>query len=179
MIRQLPLRAAAAAPSRLLAIPAFRPSPFFTTARFLTTEAHTTDQTPTAPPPASEAVASTAAPPAPVPCRLSYLVERTVSGFLPVYNAKRSGGTRKETVIRKIAGNVQDLKKDILADFKFKKDDVNINPVTGHIRIKVSPCDADHAPACLRSHQLNYSAGSSLGRHQEVACGTRTLVLGT
>lgn len=64
-------------------------------------------------------------------------MERTASNNVSTYNETRSGGTRKETVIKKIVGNVQDLKKDIVAELKFKKDDVNINPVTGHIKIKV------------------------------------------
>lgn len=56
---------------------------------------------------------------------------------MSVYNDTRSGGTRKETTIKKIVGSAQDLKKDLMDEMKFKKDDVNVNPVTGHVKIKV------------------------------------------
>lgn len=147
MIRQLPLRTAAAAPSRLL-LPtcAFQPSSFFTT-RLVSTVTTTTSTTqPPSPPPslskASKSKTSkpsvTKAPPAPKPRKLTYLVERTGSQSLAVYHDARSGGTRKETIIKKIVGSHKDLKKDILSELEFKKDDVSINPVTGHIMIKVS-----------------------------------------
>lgn len=177
MIRQIPLRAAAAAPTRLLATPAFRPSPFLTTARFLTTEpsAATQASTPTPTTFTKDTFAATVTQTPSAPARtLTYLVERTASGLLPVYADVRSGGTRKETVIRKIAGNTQDLKKDILDELKFKKDHVNINPVTGHIRIKVSSGGTDRR-GCLRDHWLNYPAGSSPSTDSGLACGTRTI----
>ncbi|KAF3763252.1 hypothetical protein M406DRAFT_20426, partial [Cryphonectria parasitica EP155] len=67
---------------------------------------------------------------------LTYLVERTASKNLPVYDDVRSGGTRKQTLIKKIVGNTQDLKSDIIEELKFKKEDVKINPVTGQVVIK-------------------------------------------
>lgn len=137
MIRQIPLRTAATvAPSRLL----FRPSSssFATTVttRFLTTE--TTQQVSTPPPP-SPATATPAAPaPAPAqPRQLSYLVERTASRNLSVYNDTRSGGSKKETVIKKIVGDIHALKSEITSELGFPRDTVKINPVTGHIKIKV------------------------------------------
>lgn len=36
------------------------------------------------------------------------------------------------------------MKLDIINDFKFKKEDVNVNPVTGHVRIKVSYATVAH-----------------------------------
>lgn len=153
MIRQSPLRTAVAAPSRLLSVStsAHQPHSFFlASARLVSTSTTTpsTTQASSPPPPSSgaprasinaAAQAAVSAPLAPKPRQLTYLVERTASRQLAVYEEARSGGTRKETVIRKIVGSNQDLKKDILAELKFKKDDVNINPVTGHIKIKVSP----------------------------------------
>lgn len=136
MIRQISLRAAVAAPRRLLLAPGPRPSSF-TTTRLLSTETTTTAQAATLPPASPARPTSASIPPPTKPRQLTYLVERTASNNVSVYNEKRSGGTRKETVIKHIVGNIQDLKKDIIAEMKFKKDDVNINPVTNHIKIKV------------------------------------------
>ncbi|ROW08749.1 hypothetical protein VPNG_06381 [Cytospora leucostoma] len=131
MIRQIPLRmTATVAPSRLL----FRPSSSFfttTTTRFLTTE--TTQQSSTPPPPTP--ASSTPAAPA-QPRQLSYLVERTASRNLSVYNDTRSGGSKKETVIKKVVGDVHALRSEITNELGFPKDTVKINPVTGHIKIK-------------------------------------------
>lgn len=159
MTRQLPLRAAATAPSRLLlSKPAVRSSPFFTTTRLVSTETTPSTQTSMPPPSSSQgSQAPAAAPSAPKPKQLTYLVEKTPSLNLPVYNEARSGGTRKETVIRKIVGSAQNMKQELIEELKFKKDDVNINPVTGHIRIKVSP-EAGQLwqPGSLRFSQLTY-----------------------
>ncbi|KUI66036.1 54S ribosomal protein img2, mitochondrial [Cytospora mali] len=134
MIRQIPLRTATVAPSRLL----FRPSSF-TTTRFLTTETTTpaTQRTSTPPPspPATLQASATAAPITP-PRQLSYLVERTASRNFSVYNDTRSGGSKKQTVVKKIVGDAQALRNDITSELGFTKDCVKINPVTGHIKIK-------------------------------------------
>lgn len=76
-------------------------------------------------------------------------MERTTSWNLPVYYDVRSGGTRKTTRIRKIVGNAQDLKKDLIEDFKFKKDDVSVNPVTGHVVVKVPKNPRVRACHCM------------------------------
>lgn len=55
-----------------------------------------------------------------------------------MYNHTKSGGTKKYTEVRKIEGNLQDFKKDVIEKFGFKTDDVTINPVTLHLIIKVS-----------------------------------------
>lgn len=122
--------------------------------RLVSTETTLSTQTSMPPPSSSQASqAPAAAPSAPKPKQLTYLVEKTPSLNLPVYNEARSGGTRKETVIRKIVGSAQNMKKEIIEELKFKKDDVNINPVTGHIRIKVSLETGQlWQPGCLRFH---------------------------
>ncbi|KAK2596344.1 hypothetical protein N8I77_013240 [Diaporthe amygdali] len=127
MLRQIPIRTAAAAPSRLL----FRSS-FLNTTRLLTTEAASTSQSST-PPPSSSAAASANST---QPRQLSYLVERTPSKNLSVYNDARAGGTKKQTVVKKIVGDARALRDEIAEELKFPKDDVKINPVTGHIKIK-------------------------------------------
>ena len=138
MLRQIPLRTAAAAPSRRL----FRPSSF-TATRFLTTEttASATQQTTTAPPP-SPASFQAPSTPASTPRQLTYLVERTASQNLSVYNDTRAGGSKKQTVIKKIVGDVHALRNEITNELGFSKDNVKINPVTGHIKIKVGKCPA-------------------------------------
>lgn len=89
---------------------------------------------------------------------LTYRVERTKSGNLSVYNDSKSGGTRKFTIIQRIEGNRQDLKKHIIAELGFKKEDVNVNPVTGSVTIKVRP----NMPALWRRP----SRPTSDSRHQ-------------
>ncbi|ROV91892.1 hypothetical protein VMCG_09199 [Cytospora schulzeri] len=131
MLRQIPLRTATVAPSRLL----FRPSSSFTTTRFLTTESTTSATQQASTPPPSSPASSTPAPITP-PRQLTYLVERTASRNLSVYNDTRSGGSRKETVIKKIVGDIHALKNEIITELGFPKDTVKINPVTGHIKIK-------------------------------------------
>ncbi|KAG6353379.1 hypothetical protein INS49_007459 [Diaporthe citri] len=128
MLRQIPIRTATAAPSRLL----FRPS-FVASARFLTTEAASTSQTPSTPPPSSPA-SSTATPPQRK--QLTYLVERTPTKNLSVYNDARAGGTKKQTVVKKIVGDARALRDEIVEELQFPRDDVKINPVTGHVKIK-------------------------------------------
>ncbi|KAH8777628.1 mitochondrial large subunit ribosomal protein-domain-containing protein [Diaporthe sp. PMI_573] len=128
MLRQIPIRAATAAPSRLL----FRPS-FVASTRFLTTESAKASQSASAPPPSSP-VPSTAAPTRQK--QLSYLVERTPSKNLSVYNDARAGGTKKQTVVKKIVGDARALRDELVEELRFPRDDVKINPVTGHIKIK-------------------------------------------
>lgn len=40
-------------------------------------------------------------------------------------------------MIKKIVGDVHALKSDITTELGFTKDSVKINPVTGHVKIKV------------------------------------------
>ncbi|KAI7776610.1 hypothetical protein LA080_004760 [Diaporthe eres] len=115
MLRQIPIRTATAAPSRLL----FRPSSVAST-RFLTTEATSTSQTPPTPSPSS-AASSTAT--SPQRKQLTYLVERTPSKHLSVYNDARAGGTKKQTVMKKIVGDARALRDEIVEELQFPRDD--------------------------------------------------------
>lgn len=132
MLRQLPTRAATAAPSRLL----FRPS-FVASARFLTTESTPSPTSQASPPPPPSSPASSSS--SPQKNQLSYLVERTPSKNLSVYNDARAGGTKKQTVVKKIVGDSRALRDELVEELQFPRDDVKINPVTNHIKIKVGP----------------------------------------
>lgn len=68
---------------------------------------------------------------------MTYLVERTPAKNLSVYNDARAGGTKKQTVVKKIVGDARALRDEIVEELQFPRDDVKINPVTGHIKIKV------------------------------------------
>lgn len=160
MIRKIPLRPAASATGRLLSTPISRSLLPLASARCHSTElaavsAHrpTTPlfdihpsrknssrryPTPTPTPTPFEAPTS-ASPPAAAPKirKLTYRVGRTASNNLAVYDSAKSGGTNKFTQVKKISGNAQDLKKDVIAELGFKKDEVAVNPVTGHLIIKV------------------------------------------
>lgn len=140
MLRQVSRQAAATAPRFVVPTTVFRPSPL-NASRYLTTESVATTQA--SPPPSLQAqtakskTTTTQVPAVSAPRQLTYLVERTASNNVSVYNDTRSGGTRKETTIKKIVGNAHHLKRDLIDELKFKKDDVNVNPVTGHVKIKV------------------------------------------
>ncbi|POS78163.1 hypothetical protein DHEL01_v203445 [Diaporthe helianthi] len=134
MLRQLPIRAAtAAAPSRLL----LRPS-FVASARFVTTEATSptsqVSSTPAPSPPASTATTTINTPPRKK--KLPYIVERTWTKNLSVYNDARAGRTKKQTVVKKIVGDSRALKDDLIEEMGFPTNHVKINPVTNHIKIK-------------------------------------------
>lgn len=166
MLRQIPIRTATAGPSRLL----FRPS-FVACTRLLTTEATSTSQAASAPPPSSPASSTTA----PRQKQLSYTVERTPSKNLSVYNDARAGGTKKQTVIKKIVGDSRALRDEIVEELQFPKDDVKINPVTGHIKIKVghlSPPPESQAISSARrtrtSDELTACAGLPRGQGAEM-----------
>lgn len=130
MLCQGPARTAAAAASRQLQMQFSAAAPSVTVSRFYSAAAASSK-------PSKSSTTRKATISNPVTIQLNYLVERTRSGELPVYQEKKAGGTKKLTVIRKVQGNAQDLKTHILNDFEFKKNDVNVNPVTGHLEIKV------------------------------------------
>lgn len=168
MLRQVPLRAAAAAPKLVVSATISRPFPFQTT-RFLSTESAATTQAANSPSQPQEA--------APSPRQLTYLVERTASNNISVYNDKRSGGTRKETTIKKVVGNAQHLKRDLIDELKFKKDDVNVNPVTGHVKIKVrrNRLVLCYNLICNFGHFADSSVGLPLGPSQDLVRSSRFL----
>lgn len=170
MLRQIPIRTATAAPSRLL----FRPSSVAST-RLLTTEATSASQTASAPPPTSPASSTTT----PRQKQLSYIVERTPSKNLSVYNDARAGGTRKQTVVKKIVGDSRALRDEIVEELQFPRDDVKINPVTGHVKIKVGhavPSPDGQATSSARrartSNELTVCAGLPRGQGAEMVGGT-------
>lgn len=67
-----------------------------------------------------------------------YSITRTPSKGLPVYELRKGGGTLKLTRVRKIAGEKDVLKKQLEKVLVPKPEYVRINPLTGHIIIKVS-----------------------------------------
>ncbi|MCJ1442720.1 MAG: hypothetical protein MMC23_003217 [Stictis urceolatum] len=72
----------------------------------------------------------------PPPQSLTYHVERTGSKQLPIYHLAKRGGNLHQTRIRRISGNVQDLKQDLQKNLELQDDHIKINPLTRHIIIK-------------------------------------------
>ena len=68
---------------------------------------------------------------------LSYHVHRTASQKLPVYHLAKRGGNLHQTRIRKIQGNVEKLRVEIVATLALNEATVVVNRLTGHIIIKV------------------------------------------
>ncbi|KAI8381332.1 ribosomal protein L49/IMG2 [Radiomyces spectabilis] len=67
----------------------------------------------------------------------SYFVSRTANKGLPVYSEFKNGGTQQLTIIRRIEGNAEALKNEILPLFPdAPKDHIRINPTNNHIIIK-------------------------------------------
>lgn len=167
MLRQISLRTALSAPRQAVAA-SFSSPILANTTRFLTTESAA--PTETINPPTLQTQKPTTSTQA--PRQLTYLVGRTASNNVSVYNDKRSGGTRKETTIKKIQGNAQDLKKDLINELKFKKDDVNVNPVTGHVKIKVRS-EMERISLVIGSRIsgtcANFTSGMALGTSENLA----------
>ncbi|KAG4300752.1 hypothetical protein PCANB_002806 [Pneumocystis canis] len=69
---------------------------------------------------------------------LIYHVRRTRFGSLPVYLDIKGGGTKYQTVIRRVEGNVYELCKKLEKDLKLKEKEVFVNSLTKHIIIKGS-----------------------------------------
>jgi large subunit ribosomal protein L49 len=74
----------------------------------------------------------------PISSHLPYRVERTPSSNLPIYVYAKSGGTRKETRLRKIEGDIDTLRVQLRDALKVDDKDIVINRLTQHIVIKVS-----------------------------------------
>ena len=87
----------------------------------------------------SAATATTTEAAAPPPVKRPYLVERTPSQKLPVYQLTKRGGNYKLTIVKKIEGDKQALKRDIAQELGLGLEDVRVKTVTGHIEMKVSP----------------------------------------
>ena len=69
---------------------------------------------------------------------LPYRVVRTPSSKLPIYVHAKSGGTRKETKLRKIEGDIDTLRAQLRDALNVNDKDININRLTNHIIIKVN-----------------------------------------
>lgn len=70
--------------------------------------------------------------------QLRFHVARTPSNQLPVYQDSKRGGNLHQTLIRKISGDARALREDIREHLGLQDKDVVVNPVTGHVVVKVS-----------------------------------------
>lgn len=66
-----------------------------------------------------------------------YTVSRTPTRGLPVYQLSKSGGNLKLTRVRKLGGALETLRKQLEETLRPEPEYVKINPLTGHIIIKV------------------------------------------
>jgi large subunit ribosomal protein L49 len=130
----------AAAPSRLLlqlAAPTttLRSVPF---CRRITTE--TTSQSTSSASPSTPVLTpsetSIPAPAEPAP-RPAFLVSRTPSQQLPVYQLAKRGGNMKFTILKKIEGDIRALKSELKSELALEDKQIKINHVTGHLEISV------------------------------------------
>ena len=69
--------------------------------------------------------------------QLRFHVARTPSNQLPVYQDSKRGGNLHQTLIRKISGDARALREDIREHLGLQDKDVVVNPVTGHVVVKV------------------------------------------
>jgi large subunit ribosomal protein L49 len=70
--------------------------------------------------------------------QLTYRVSRTPSMQLPIYLLAKRGGNLKQTRLRKIEGNIVELKEDLQRALGIVEEkDIQINQLTRHIIIKV------------------------------------------
>lgn len=78
-----------------------------------------------------------AAPPSPAELPpAKYQVSRSFSKNLPVYSDTKRGGNLKQTVVRRTAGDVRQLKDELRIHLSKKEEDVTINQLTQHVIIK-------------------------------------------
>ena len=68
---------------------------------------------------------------------LAYHVHRTASRQLPIYHLAKRGGNLHQTRIRKIDGNLMELKKDLRQALGLTEEQIAVNQLTRHIIIKV------------------------------------------
>ena len=68
---------------------------------------------------------------------LPYHIHRTASQQLPIYNQAKRGGNLHQTLIRKIEGDVDTLRQDLIDSLSVTEKEVVINRLTGHIIVKV------------------------------------------
>jgi large subunit ribosomal protein L49 len=76
---------------------------------------------------------------------LPYAVARTPSNQFPVYLLEKRGGNLKQTKLRKIEGDVNVLRKDLVEALGLEDGQAVINQLTRHIIIKVRDGRARYA----------------------------------
>ena len=81
---------------------------------------------------------ATSSTPPPRP-KLPYLVSRTPSNNLPVYDEAKAAGSQKLTLIRKIQGDHKALMRDLREALSLPDGTVTLNPITHHVVVKVGP----------------------------------------
>jgi large subunit ribosomal protein L49 len=67
---------------------------------------------------------------------LPYFVHRTGTNNLPVYEERKSGGSLRQTRIRKLEGNIEALRQQLIDKFELDPEKVYIGSQTKHIVIK-------------------------------------------
>jgi large subunit ribosomal protein L49 len=67
---------------------------------------------------------------------MRYFVHRTVSRALPVYTDYRNGRTRRLTIIRKVDGDAQQLRADLIKELEIPQEHVTVNKLNGHVTVK-------------------------------------------
>lgn len=68
--------------------------------------------------------------------QLPYFVHRTSTNNLPVYPEAKRGGTLKQTLIRKVEGDANALRKDLIKHLNLEPEWVTVNGLTNHVIIK-------------------------------------------
>lgn len=68
--------------------------------------------------------------------QLPYFVHRTNTNNLPVYPEAKRGGSLKQTLIRKVEGDANALREDLIEHLNLKPEWVTVNGLTNHIIIK-------------------------------------------
>ncbi|KAI7205962.1 hypothetical protein KC352_g18231 [Hortaea werneckii] len=67
---------------------------------------------------------------------LSYFVTRTANNELPIYNLRKRGGNLLFTRVKKVDGRREDLCEALRAKLGLRRDEVQVNPVTGHVVVR-------------------------------------------
>lgn len=69
---------------------------------------------------------------------LEYRVSRTPSAQLPIYLLAKRGGNLKQTRVKKIEGNIAQLREDLKVALGIEEDrEIQVNHLTRHIIVKV------------------------------------------
>ncbi|KAF8250116.1 hypothetical protein K440DRAFT_541817, partial [Wilcoxina mikolae CBS 423.85] len=67
---------------------------------------------------------------------LPYFVHRSKSQNFPVYEEAKRGGNMLQTRIRKVEGNADALREQLMAQLNLEKDRIFVNHLTRHVIIK-------------------------------------------